>query len=143
MNKELTSRLLAFLDQEIENQQAALLTPQDEGYPQFEALQKLAVELRKETQTYTIFCQSTESYNTTWVDAVEASSPKEAVQLGIAKCAADWELFGEDENGETDEDILEIARVQCVGIAFGDVHILGWDDERCLSQLDSNWITNA
>lgn len=67
--------------------------------------------------TYTVFCTDAnrDEYPAIWIQAVQATSKKEAMQCGIELCAADWDCSEAD--------------VVAIGVAEGDVNILAWMDE--------------
>ena len=67
------------------------------------------------TKTYTVFCQHSESPETTWISAVEAVDAEDAAKRGRVFCAQTWGV-------ESPEDVLVI------GVATGKVQIELWDD---------------
>lgn len=68
---------------------------------------------------YTTFCRESNDQGTTHITCVEAESPKQAMELGLAQCCEDWNtgFYNYSEKNVT-----------CVGVAEGDVNILHWED---------------
>ena len=62
---------------------------------------------------FTVLCSEPDGSGTMWIDTIEARSTAEAIDLGLAKCRADW-------GGETD------ALVR--GVFAGEPELLHWED---------------
>lgn len=67
-------------------------------------------------ENYTVFCVVLDRQvtDTAWIQTIQATSKKEAMQIGIETCADDWEM--------------EPADVVALGIVEGDINVLAWDD---------------
>lgn len=64
---------------------------------------------------YTGFCRQVDDQGTIYISSVLARSPGEASKLLLEECAEAWGV---------DEDHITV-----IGLAAGDVEIIGWDDE--------------
>lgn len=73
--------------------------------------------MTKSASPYTVFCQEKGSGGTIWISAVWASSLDEAMNLGRAQCAADWDHLEND--------------IHVLGVAEGNVRLAFWEDQIC------------
>lgn len=63
---------------------------------------------------FTAFCRHVSGRGTTWIDTVEAADQDAAIIEAEKACASAWDY--------------SVDRVQCIGLAAGDVTILFWED---------------
>lgn len=83
--------------------------------------------------TYTAFCRDSSDTGTIWIDAIEAKDLESAELIAREACAAAWERWKEDDEGELildneGEPTPNIEAIHCLGLAEGDVNILMWED---------------